>query len=198
MVWSDYLCPWCHNAAVRLRGIQGEFGDRVSLRWQSFLLRPRPDPNRDLETFRRYTRSWRRPAEDEDAAEFNEWRGDEGPPSHSIPPHLVAKAAAQLGPDEFGRVHERLLRAYFVDSRDITSPNTLRSIWQDAGLDPSELARAEDPALLEQVLREHNDALEAGVTGVPAVKLDGQPFAITGAHPRDLYRRWIERALSQR
>ncbi len=28
-VFSDYLCPWCYNAAVRLREIQQAYGDRV-------------------------------------------------------------------------------------------------------------------------------------------------------------------------
>ncbi len=167
----------------------------MEFEWRSFLLRPYPDEKRDLEKFRHYTRSWRRPAEDEAGAEFNEWSSDEGPPSHSVPPHLVAKAAAQLGPDAFERIHERLLQAYFVDSRDITNAATLRSIWEDAGLDPAELGRAEDPALLKEVLEQHNEAIELGVTGVPAVQLEGQPFAITGAHPREMYRRWIQKAL---
>ncbi|MGH7291850.1 MAG: DsbA family oxidoreductase, partial [Myxococcota bacterium] len=57
-VWSDYLCPWCKVAAVRLHALEGEFGDALVLRWNSFLLRPQPEPNRDLEKFRRYTESW--------------------------------------------------------------------------------------------------------------------------------------------
>ncbi len=31
IVCSDYLSPWCYNAAVRLRRIEEEFGDRVDL-----------------------------------------------------------------------------------------------------------------------------------------------------------------------
>ena len=34
---------------------------------------------------------------DADSPEFRVWEGDAGPPSHSIPPHQVAKAAARLG-----------------------------------------------------------------------------------------------------
>ena len=180
---------------MRLRGIQEEFGDQVEFEWRSFLLRPQPDDSRDLARFREYTQSWLRPASDEDSAEFNVWSSDEGPPSHSIPPHLVAKAAAALGPDAFEEIHERLLRAYFVDNHDITNPETLRSIWKDARLPESELARTEDPALLKEVLDQHNEAISLGVTGVPAVQLEGQPAAITGAHPRDLYRRWIQKTL---
>ena len=50
-VWSDYLCPWCNVAATRLRGLEEEFGLALELRWRAFLLRPAPEPGRDLEKF---------------------------------------------------------------------------------------------------------------------------------------------------
>ncbi len=165
--------------------------------WRSFLLRPEPDEKRDLETFRGYTRAWMRPAAEDESGEFNVWAGDSGPPSHSVPPHLVAKAAARIGPDAFERVHIRLLRAYFTHNRDITDRETLRDIWRDAGLAEGNLARADDPALLEEVLEEHRAALDLGVIGVPAVQLQGREAAITGAYPAETYRRWIRRALEE-
>ncbi len=159
------------------------------------MLRPYPDKQRGLEKFRRYTQSWMRPASEEDGGTFRVWEGDAGPPTHSIPPHLVAKAAASIHQDAFERVHERLLHAYFAESRDVTDPATLREIWEDAELDPAEFERAHDPALLKEVAQQHSAAIEAGVTGVPAVQLAGQDVVITGAHPRELYRRWARRAL---
>ena len=62
IAWSDYLCPWCYNAAVRLQRIEEEFGDAVQVEWRSYLLRPNPVARRDLERFRAYTQSWLRPA----------------------------------------------------------------------------------------------------------------------------------------
>lgn len=128
---------------------------------------------------------------------FRVWQSDEGPPSHSIPAHLVAKAAAALGRDEFERVHRALLRAYFEDNRDISSAKTLYAIWLEQGLPESGLARLDDPALLKQVLDEHNEAVELGVGGVPAVQMEGIDAAITGAHPTELYRRWIQKRLAE-
>jgi predicted DsbA family dithiol-disulfide isomerase len=196
-VWSDYLCPWCNVAAVRLRKIEAEFGARVELRWKSFLLRPQPEPERDLEKFRRYTEGWRRAAEEEPDAEFRVWQSDEGPPTHSVPSHLLAKAAATFGPDAFERVHEALLHAYFAENRDISRAPALRAIWAGAGLDEAELVRVSDPALLRQVSQEHNQAVELGVGGVPAVMMDGTDIAITGAQPVELYRRWIQKRLDE-
>jgi len=129
---------------------------------------------------------------------FRPWLGDAGPPSHSVPPHLVAKAAAALGPDAFERMHLRLMRAYFSENQDITDPQVLRSLWLEQGLPEAAFERREDPALLEQVLDEHAAAQEAGATGVPAVQLQGNDAIIVGAHPMELYRRWMTRILAAR
>jgi putative protein-disulfide isomerase len=114
----------------------------------------------------------------------------------SIPPHLVAKAAARLGPAAFDDVHRRLLHAYFAENRDITDADTLAAIWREAGLPPSEFARAGDPELLRVTIDQHDAAIRCGVTGVPAVLLVGTDVPITGALPLESYRRWIARALT--
>jgi predicted DsbA family dithiol-disulfide isomerase len=193
VVYSDYLCPWCYNAAVRLRRLREEFAPSVRLEWRSFLLRPRPTPGRDLERFRSYTESWLRPAAEADAGTFQVWRGSAGPPTHSVPPHLVAKAAALLGAESFERMHEALLRAYFGESQDITQEATLRALWEKAGLAPEGFARADDPEVLRTVLGQHDEAIELGVMGVPTVVLAGNGALVMGAQPLDVYRRWIRR-----
>jgi predicted DsbA family dithiol-disulfide isomerase len=194
IVYSDYLCPWCYNAAVRLRRLEDELGGRLELTWQSYLLRPVPAP-RTLASFREYTRSWLRPAAEPDAAPFQVWASDRGPPSHSVPPHVMAKAAASLGEESFRRVHGGLLHAYFAESRDITDPATLREIWLESELPDGELHRLEDPLHRETVLAEHAAAQALGVNGVPAARLDGNDAFVVGALPVDSYRRWVLRQL---
>lgn len=190
IVYSDYLCPWCFNVSVRLHRLERELGDELKLEWRTFLLRPRPKAGRSLDDFRAYTQSWLRPAADDDAGTFRVWATDAGPPSHSIPPHLVAKAAAELSDAAFRDIHERLLRAYFSDNRDITDRETLAAIWREAALPDHELARADAPHILERVLADHNEAVELGMTGVPAVRPAGQDVFVSGAQPYESYRRW--------
>jgi predicted DsbA family dithiol-disulfide isomerase len=165
----------------------------VRLAWHSFLLRPEPDPNRTLEKFRQYTQSWLRPAADADAGTFRVWATDAGPPTHSVPPHLLAKAAARFGTDAFDAVHERLLYAYFADNRDITRAETMLAIWVDAGLPRAAFEGLGDPALVKEMVDQHNAAVELGVTGVPAVRVAGTELFVVGAQPVDTYRRWIAR-----
>ena len=201
-------------AAARLARLEDELGDRLSIEWRSFLLRPHPRggppafPAEDeaprrvsaeaLARFRGYTGSWQRPAAEPDAGRFQSWQGETPPPSHSVPPHVAAKAAASLGPDAFRALHRRLLEAYFAESRDVSDRSTLRALWGEAGLPPAAFERCDDPALLAETLREHEQAAGVGVTGVPAARMEGNDAIIVGANPTELYRRWIHRKLDGR
>lgn len=197
VAWSDYLCPWCFNASVRLHRVEREFAPDVRIEWRSYLLRPNPARAQDADRFRAYTRSWRHPAGEPDAGSFREWEGDASPPSHSVPAHRVAKAAAAISDAAFRQVHDRLLQAYFSENRDISDDETLRALWRELGLPGAGFDQREDPAILEQILDEHAAGLEAGATGIPAVQLVGNDAIIVGAQPIELYRRWITRTLER-
>jgi len=125
---------------------------------------------------------------------FRPWATDEGPPSHSVPPHLIAKAAARIGPEAFEDIHERLLKAYFTENRDITSEKVLGDIWGEAGLDPEGMKEAEDPELVKEVFLQHNEAVEHGASGVPAVRVEGHFGIIIGAEPEENYLRLVRAA----
>jgi predicted DsbA family dithiol-disulfide isomerase len=187
---------------VRLRRLEEEYGDQIELEWRSFLLRPErrthADPAAALEKFRAYTQSWLRPAAEPDGGDFQVWQSDEGPPSHSVPAHLVSKAAQRLGREAFEKIHDRLLRAYFKENRDISRMDVLLEMWLEVGLPEDAFEVASEPALLDEVIRDHREALESGATGVPAMQLAGNPAMIVGAHPIELYRRWVDRTLERR
>jgi predicted DsbA family dithiol-disulfide isomerase len=197
VAYSDYLCPWCFNAALRLRRLEAE-DPAVSVEWRSYLLRPRPGDRRDLERFRAYTRSWLRPAAEEDAGHFQVWQSDAGPPSHSVPPQVVAKAALRLEGGAFRRLHEGIFRAYFSENRDVTDAEELRALWAGAGLPEADFPACDDSALVREVLADHQEALEMGASGVPSVRLAGADTVITGALPIETYRRWVSRTRQRR
>ena len=60
---------------MRLRRLEEEFAGVVEFEWRSYLLRPHRREHTDreaaLEKFRAYTRSWLRPATDDDAGDFH-------------------------------------------------------------------------------------------------------------------------------
>lgn len=198
VVYSDFLCPWCWNAATRLAAVEAALDGALALSWRSYLLRPQPRERTPeaLEAFRVYTDSWRRVAADEPRAPFQTWQGDAGPPTHSLPAQLAAKAAAELGEAAGRRMRERLFRAYFAESRDISDRAQLQALWNELGLDAAAFARSDDPALARQVLAEHEEAQALGAHGVPAVRLAGSEHVIVGAQPEATYLRWFQRALA--
>ena len=202
VVWSDYLCPWCANAAVRLSRIEAEFPE-VRIEWRSYLLRPTPRAQRaggaaraeQLDKFRRYVASWRRPAGEPDAAAFRFWEGSARPPTHSVPAQVVAKAAAKLGRVHFLQVHAALMRAYFNQNRDISDPAELQRIWGEQGVASDRFPVLDDSELISEVLSDHQSALDHGASGVPAVMRVGNDAVVVGSQPLETYRRWVERSL---
>jgi predicted DsbA family dithiol-disulfide isomerase len=196
-VFSDYLCPWCHLASHRLKQVEAENAGAVTLEWKSYLLRPQPDEGRDLLEFVRYTRGWLRPAAEPDAPLFRVWESTEGPPTHSIPAHVVARAARRHGEQAGRAMHERLLRAYFEESRDISREPTLRALWAELGLPAEAFEACRDPELLRETARDHNEAVELGITGVPTVRVAGADAFVMGAQPLVTYRRWVARLRAQ-
>ena len=184
---------------MRLDQIANEYGDSVDIEWRSFLLRPQPEP-RSMESFTRYTESWSRPASIEPATQFTTpWTGQNQPPSHSIPSAIAGKVALGFGPELFHRFHRSLLEAYFTHNLTISDPAVLADLAESSGIDRTEWDEKMNPSphpLMEAVIDDHNDAINSGVTGVPAVVVDGK-YVIPGAVDVDLYRRVIDHHLTE-
>ena len=197
IAYSDYLCPWCWNASRRLQRLEVEYQGQIEIEWRSYLLRPREKKGRDLERFRSYTLTWSRPGAEPDSGPFRTWASNENPPTHSVPAHQVAKAAAKVSRDAFARMHDRIMEAYFVENRDISSMDVLQSLWAELSLPTDAFSVAHSDEIKTAIFREFEEAREYGATGVPAIRRIDNDAAIVGAHPEELYRRWIDRSLER-
>ena len=142
--------------------LEAEFGDALRVEWRAFLLRPTPQRGVRSNAFAPTPQSWLRPAAEPDAPSFRPWASDAGPPSHSIPAHLVAKAAAAVGPDAFAAMHRRLLRAYFEESLDVTDRGTQRTLWSELGLADDAFAVVDAPATRDDRARRASRCARAG------------------------------------
>ena len=170
--------------------LQEELGSELTLAWKAFLLRPYPK-ERSVEKFREYTQSWLRPASQAGGGRFRPWASKDSPPSHSVPPQIAVKAAARLG--GFDRFHLALMDAYFWDNRNVADPSVLIDIAKACDLDPIEFSvLLQDESLLQLVIDEHNEAVEAGITGVPTVVAPGG-FQIPGAQDLAFYRHLVQK-----
>ena len=177
---------------MRLDEIAEEYGDEVDVTWRSFLLRPEPE-ERTIEKFTEYTQSWKRPGSMESRITFNSWSGDAAPPSHSIPSALAGKVASLFGPDAYRSFHHRAMEAYFVENRTISEVEVLLDIAEEAGIDRAafdERWQSGARLLLNDVIDDHNAAVNAGISGVPAVVV-GEKYLVGGAVEADDYRQII-------
>jgi len=130
----------------------------------------------------------------EQEAVFRPWATDEGPPSHSVPPHLAAKAAARISREAFAKYHDRLMIAYFTENRNITDQKVLKEIWADLDLPAEAFRISEEDDILQEIVTEHNEAVNLGITGVPAVIMEGLPFPMVGVQNDEVYHRLINQA----
>jgi predicted DsbA family dithiol-disulfide isomerase len=187
-VFSDYLCPWCYNAAVRLREIEQAYGDRVSVHWRAFPLIPGEQPDRRVTQKTRD--GWQRIGAEEPRACFAPPPLDAPLPASSIPAQTAAKCAERQG--AFPRVHERLFTALFRDGLDIGRPAVLRDLARESALDLVRFEADYAGEAYEAVLRDCAEgAAWFGVSALPTVILN-EKLSLVGAVPAERYRLLID------
>lgn len=189
-VFSDYLCPWCYNAAVRLGEIQQAYGARVRVHWRTFPLIPGEQPDRRVTEKTREGR--RRVGAEEPRACFVPPEIDTRLPSSSVPALTAAKCAELQGEAAFERFHARLFTAHFRDNLDISRPDVLRGLIRETALDLARFEADYAGEAYEAVLRDCAEgAAWFGVSGLPTVILN-EKLSLVGAVPTDRYRLLID------
>jgi len=116
------------------------------------------------------------------------------PDPFPISTQAPARAIYWLEQHDAARVEPAVLalyRAYFVDGRDISSPQTSAQVLSELGCDAAQvLAAVGEPALKERLRRETQTAVERGVFGSPFIFVDDEPF---WGHDRlDQVERWLK------
>jgi predicted DsbA family dithiol-disulfide isomerase len=109
------------------------------------------------------------------------------PPEDVIPNTLVAQQLTELARTRGlgGRMHNRLMDAYWAEARNIGDRDELRRLAAEVGIDDPDVAW-DDPVYLDRVLASTEQAHSIGVTGVPGFLLDRR-LLVLGAQPRELF-----------
>lgn len=96
----------------------------------------------------------------------------------------------QNAPEKLEAAVTALYRAYFVDDRDISSPETTADVLAAAGFDRNQILSAVgEPAIKERLRAETQKAIEREVFGSPYFFIDGEPF--WGNDRFDQIERWL-------
>jgi predicted DsbA family dithiol-disulfide isomerase len=194
---SDVVCPWCYIGKRRLERALELYRAR------------RPDAPAPEVAYHPFELNPDVPREGISRAEYVEKKfGARGYSAHE----RLVHAGAPLGIDfafhrierqpntlaahaliECGRrrgvqpaVKEALLKAFFVDGRDLTDPQTLVAVATEAGLERAEAeAAVSDDKLLKNVAEEEEHARNMGIHGVPFF-IFNRRLAVEGAQPADV------------
>lgn len=211
-IWSDIACPWCYIGKRKfergLAAFRAAYPDapEVAVEYRSFELSPETP-----EDYRGGT------------AEF--LAQHKGVPLEQAQQMLDSVTAIAAGVDldyhfesvvhvKTVRAHqalhhakanglqlelkERLLRAYFVEGRDLADSDVLAALSAEVGLDADEARRALDEQRhLADVQSDIAQAREYGINGVPFFVLDGR-FGVSGAQEPTAFTEVLEHVLSQR
>lgn len=101
------------------------------------------------------------------------------PPVHHPFNPLLALRVSSLEMDASvrQRLVEGLFRAVWVDAADVSDADTVAVVARKAGLEGRDvIAEADEPAVKERLRRQTDEALKAGVFGVPSMRVDGKLF----------------------
>lgn len=199
---ADVVCPWCYLGWRRLEKALAMRPDiEATVTWRPYQLDPTlPEEGVDRHHYMaaKFPNSERR-AEigkvlDQAAAEDGiSWNLADIPVSpNTNAAHRLIRWAQGEGLQ--GPVLEGVLAAYFTEMRDIGDPLVLADIGATAGMDRLRLLQAFSEGVdKDAVSREHFQAHQAGVSGVPFMIFDGK-IAVSGAEPPERLVEAIDKA----
>src|SRR5262249_6050088 len=113
---------------------------------------------------------------------------------YNPPPDVVPNTRHALRLTELARdrglhepMHDRLMKAYWEEARNIGDPDQLRALAAEGGLDAAATERLlVSDAFGDRIERSTREAHAIGVTGVPGFLLDRR-LLVLGAHPRPVF-----------
>lgn len=198
-VWSDYVCPFCYLELPVLDELRDRYGDRITIEWKAFELRPDPEPTLDPDGEYLH-RVW-----GQSVYPLAEQRGMtlRLPPVQPRSRKSFEAAAFAREHGLFDAMHHALFRGFFEDGFDIGDEQVLADIGRSVGLNAQGLAQAiRDSRYTQQVLDDQQAARRMGLSGVPATvivpdeSVGGRPLLVSGAQPLEVVVGAVEQVLA--
>lgn len=201
---ADLACPWCFLGLVRLdraRAMRADWPVRV--RWRPFFLNPhmpRDGMDRAAYVRRKFggnAKGVYQRIEESGRADGVEFAFERMPrtPNTTLAHRLILFAEEQGAADAVIRA---LFRALFQEGRDVSRPEVLAVVAEEAGLGRDEVSAFLASDRLERdVVAAHEQAERAGIHGVPVFIVERE-HAITGAQPPEVLADLLDVAIAAR
>ncbi|GAA0334922.1 DsbA family oxidoreductase [Bacillus carboniphilus] len=197
-VWSDFVCPFCYIGKRRLENALEQFPhkDQVEVEFKSFELDPNAPEYSGKSIHEALATKYGMTIEQAKQANQNvgqqaasvglTFNFDEMKPTNTFDAHRLAKFAKSQGKEK--EITEKLLYAYFTESKNLGDIDTLLDIAEGSGLDREDaLAILKDKnAYANDVRIDEGLAGQYGISGVPFFIIN-QKYAISGAQPLETF-----------
>lgn len=196
-VWSDFVCPFCYIGKRRLEEAIAQTGvaNQVEVEFKSFQL----DPNTPKESNKTmYEVLAEKYGSTVDAAKTMteqvveqaktvglDYNFDGMKPANTADAHRLVKWAGYQG--KAAEANELLLKAYFIDGKEIGNNEVLLDLMESIGLARKEAEKVLiSDMYLNEVQADIEKAGKIGVRGVPFFVLNDK-YAISGAQPTETF-----------
>ncbi|MGZ0041338.1 DsbA family oxidoreductase [Paenibacillus ottowii] len=203
-IWSDIACPFCYIAKQNLEQALNKLPskDHVNIEYKSFELDPEA-PLYDgksyieklapkfggMEQAKQFMSHLTQQAENVGLS----FQLDSLKSTNTLDAHRLLKWANTQGKEE-ATLNEKLLNAYFTESRDVGDINTLVDIAEASGLNRAEALEvlSDKSRFTEQVRDDQHQAREYGIKGVPFF-IFNEKYALSGAQQSEVLSQVLEK-----
>lgn len=198
-IWSDVVCPWCYIGKRRFERALDELAGEVEVEYvfRAFQLDPTASPGASQPVAEAYAKKFGGPdraraiidrVTSTAAEEGLEFRLDRALRANTLLAHRLLWLAEQPdSPVAQPVLKERLLQAYFHDGLDIGDPDVLADCAAGLGFDRGAVRDFfESDAGVREVRDDIEQAIEYGISGVPAFVINGR-WSIPGAQDTDTF-----------
>lgn len=207
-IWSDVVCPFCYIGKRRLERALAGFAHagQVEITWRSFLLDAQlvTEPGKSINQHLSERKGWSMEQTREINAYVTEMAAGEGLDynfdkvivANSVNAHRLLQLAKRNHAGD--QVKDALMRAYFIEGRNIDDNKTLQAIGEAAGLpaDSVEDLLNDEQQFRRQVFNEAAEAGHFGARGVPFFVFN-RKYAISGDQPVEAFSQVLEKVYNE-
>ncbi|GKU23241.1 DsbA family oxidoreductase [Clostridium folliculivorans] len=196
-IWSDFVCPFCYIGKRRLEMALDKFEhkDEVEITFRSFELDPSAEKKYDENIHQLIAKKYGIPVEQAKASNDQliaqaktlglEYNFDTLIPTNTFDAHRLSHYGKAEG--KMNELSERILKAYFTDSLDLSDHQVLSKLAGEVGLDSEkalEILSTDKYAL--EVREDEERASALRISGVPFFVFNNK-YAVSGAQSSDLF-----------
>lgn len=198
-IWSDVVCPWCYIGTTNLRkALARPQAPQATVVFRSFQLDPSA-PAEPAPTLSYLSAKYGPQAEEMmdhvtavAARAGLEYHLRESWSGQTLDAHRLLHYAHEQGVQD--ALATRFFEAQFTQGRSLFETESLVSLCQDVGLDPTAVRSVlSGEAYADAVQADLQRARTYGITGVPFFVFD-ERLAVSGAQPPDVFEQALQQA----